>query len=240
MKRPDIKIFCDFDGTIAVEDIGNLFYREFGEPQICDEYVLKWREGKISSKECLSGECKTIRNLTLEKAFECIDKQKIDETFIDFVKFCEQKNLELIVLSDGLDLYIKRIFERYKINVKYYSNSIRIYDDGTAEMIYPYSDNICLKCANCKRNHIINNSSDDDITIYIGDGYSDRCPIEYVDYIFAKKDLLKHCEANRISYFPFDNFKTVQTLIEKLISKKRIKKRNTAILKRRELYLLEP
>ncbi len=240
MKKPEIKVFCDFDGTIAVEDIGNLFYREFGNPEVCDDFVQKWREGKISSIECLSGECKTIQKLTIEKAYNFIDQQSIDETFIDFVKFCKENNLELIVLSDGLDIYIKRIFEKYNLDIKFYSNSIRLNEDGTAEMIFPYTDTSCLRCANCKRNHIINNSSDDDITIYIGDGYSDRCPVEYVDYIFAKKDLLRHCEINRISYFPFDNFKSVQEIIEKIISKKRIKKRNTAILKRRELYLLEP
>lgn len=240
MKKPEIKIFCDFDGTIAIEDIGNLFYREFGNPDICDDFVLKWREGKISSIECLSGECKTVKNLSLNKAYNFIDNQKIDETFIDFVNFCKEKNLELIILSDGLELYIKRIFERHNIDVKFFANKIQIHEDGTAEMIFPYSDSTCLRCANCKRNHIINNSSDDDITIYIGDGFSDRCPIEYVDYIFAKKDLLKHCEMNRISYFPFNDFSSVKDLIEKLISKKRIKKRNTAILKRRELYLLEP
>jgi 2,3-diketo-5-methylthio-1-phosphopentane phosphatase len=240
MKKTEIKIFCDFDGTIAIEDIGNLFYRQFGDPKISDDAVQKWREGKISSIECLSTECKSIKNLTLQKAYEFIDQQKIDETFIDFAKFCKEKNLDLIILSDGLDLYIDRILKRYNLDIKFFANSIRIKDDGTAEMVFPYSDSVCLKCANCKRNHIINNSSDDDITIYIGDGHSDRCPIEYVDYIFAKDHLLKHCELNRISYFPFDNFNSVKLAIEKLISKKRIKKRNTAILKRRELYLLEP
>lgn len=240
MKKPEIKIFCDFDGTIAVEDIGNLFYRHFGDSRLCDEAVQKWREGKISSIECLSTECRTIKNLTLQKAYEFIDQQKIDETFIDFAHFCKEKNLDLIILSDGLDIYIDRILKKYNLNIKFYSNSIRIKSDGTAEMVFPYSDSVCLKCANCKRNHIINNSSDDDITIYIGDGHSDRCPVEYVDYIFAKDHLLKHCELNRISYFPFDNFISVKKAIEKLISKKRIKKRNTAILKRRELYLLEP
>ncbi len=240
MKKPDIKIFCDFDGTIAVNDIGNLFYREFGDALLCDEYVAKWREGEISSIECLSGECKTIKNLTYQKAIKFIDKQGIDESFIEFVNFCIEKNLDLIVLSDGLDIYIQRIFERYNLKIKFYSNSLRINSDGTAEMNFPYADSVCLKCANCKRNHIISNSADDDITIYIGDGHSDRCPVEFVDYIFAKSHLLKYCELNRISYFPFDNFRTVKELMEKLISKKRIKKRNSALLKRRELYLLEP
>ena len=45
--------------------------------------------------------------------------------------------------------------------------------------------------ANCKKNHIINHSSDDDITIYIGDGNSDKDAAQYCDFIFAKNDLLK-------------------------------------------------
>ena len=112
MKKPEIKIFCDFDGTISVEDIGNLFYRHFGDSQICDDAVLKWREGKISSIECLSTECRTIKNLTLEKAYEFIDQQKIDETFVDFARFCKERNLDLIIVSDGLDIYIDRILKR--------------------------------------------------------------------------------------------------------------------------------
>ena len=59
------------------------------------------------------------------------------------------------------------------------------------------------KCANCKRNHILNSSSDDDITIYIGDGWSDTCAAEHCDFIFAKKSLLKYCEAKWISILPF-------------------------------------
>lgn len=240
MIRPEIKIFCDFDGTVAREDIGNLFYREFGDPGICDDTVRKWREGLITSTECLSTECNTIQNLTIQKAFDFIDKQKIDETFIDFVNFCQNNQLELFILSDGLDIYIERLLKAHGLNVKFFTNKILINEDGTAKMIYPYSDSVCLRCANCKRNHIINNSSDDDITIYIGDGFSDRCPIDYVDYIFAKDHLLKHCELNRISYTPFNDFNDIINSIQKLLTKKRIKKRHTAVLKRKELYLLEP
>lgn len=239
MTKPEIKIFCDFDGTIAVNDIGNLFYKEFGNPIICEDVVGKWRDGLISSIECLSAECLSIKNLTIRKALDFVNAQQIDPTFPDFVRFIAENNIELIVLSDGLDLYIKRIFERYNVDVKFYSNSLIINDDGTAEMIYPFSDSECKKCANCKRNHIINNSSDDDITIYVGDGHSDRCPIDYCDYIFAKKDLLLHCEKNRISYFPFENFNDVTSALQKLITKKRIKKRHQALLMRRELYTME-
>lgn len=234
------KIFCDFDGTIAVNDIGNHFYRKFGDPIICDDAVEKWEQGLISSIECLSSECSTIQNLTVEKAHKFIDEQKIDLTFLPFVHFCNEKNIEIAVLSDGLDIYIERLFNNHGIEIKYFSNSLDIKPDGTAEMIYPYSDSECKKCANCKRNHVINLSGDDEISIYIGDGLSDACPIEYCDYIFAKDQLLLYCEKNRISYSPFKNFNDVKVSIEKLLTKKRVKKRHQAELKRRELYMVEP
>ncbi len=235
-----LKIFCDFDGTIAVNDIGNHFYRFFGNPNICDEAVDKWEKGLISSIECLSTECATIQDLTIEKAYKFIDEQKIDSTFPPFFEFCEENNIEITVLSDGIDLYIERLFINHGISVKYFSNSIKIRSGGSAEMIFPYTDSECKKCANCKRNHVLNLSGDDEITIYIGDGLSDACPIEYCDYIFAKDQLLLHCEKNRISFSPFKNFNDVKESIEKLLAKKRIKKRHQAELKRRELFMMEP
>jgi 2,3-diketo-5-methylthio-1-phosphopentane phosphatase len=240
MNGYSFKIFCDFDGTIALNDIGNFFYRNFGNPKICNETVEKWEKGLISSIECLSIECSTIKNITIERVNEFINEQGIDLTFIPFVEFCREKNIEITVLSDGLDIYIERLFNKHRIDVKYFSNSIEFKPDGTAKMIFPYTDSVCEKCANCKRNHAINLSGDYEISIYIGDGLSDACPIEYCDYIFAKDQLLLYCEKNRISYFPFKNFNDVKEAVEKLLTKKRIKKRHQAELKRRELYMVEP
>jgi 2-hydroxy-3-keto-5-methylthiopentenyl-1-phosphate phosphatase len=97
----------------------------------------------------------------------------------------------------------------------------------------------CQTSANCKRNHIINNSGEDDFTVYIGDGNSDKYSTQFCDFIFAKDDLLKHCERERITYFPFKKFEDVITKLESFKTKKRIKKRHQAELKRREIYLQE-
>ena len=101
---------------------------------------------------------------------------------------------------------------------------------------FPYTDEECRKCANCKRNHILANSSDTDFTVYIGDGYSDTCPAQYCDFVFAKNSLLKYCEVNRITYFPFTNFRDVQKRLNELVNKKRLKKKHQAELKRKQVY----
>jgi 2-hydroxy-3-keto-5-methylthiopentenyl-1-phosphate phosphatase len=92
-------------------------------------------------------------------------------------------------------------------------------------------------CANCKRNHILNSSGEEDITVYIGDGWSDTCAAEHCDIIFAKRSLLKYCEENGLPYHPFKTFSDVRKIMETIIAKKRVKKRQRATLKRKEAYM---
>jgi 2-hydroxy-3-keto-5-methylthiopentenyl-1-phosphate phosphatase len=75
--------------------------------------------------------------------------------------------------------------------------------------------------------------------VFIGDGNSDNDAIQYVDFIFAKDDLLKFCEVQRITYFPFKDFNDVIVRLNELVSKKRLKKRHQAELKRREAFMIE-
>ena len=148
--------------------------------------------------------------------------------------------MEVYVLSDGFDYYIDKIFNRENLShLKTYSNKLIINGDGKLVPSFPFYNSDCKSTANCKRNHILENSSEDDYTVFIGDGNSDKDPIQYVDFIFAKDDLLKFCEVNRITYFPFRNFDDVSERLIELLSKKRLKKRHQAQLKRREAFMME-
>jgi len=143
-------------------------------------------------------------------------------------------------LSDGFDYYIERILKREKLHhIKYFSNKLDFSHSGKLIPSFPFYNSECRSSASCKRNHIIGNSSEDDYTVFIGDGNSDNDAIQYVDFIFAKYDLLKFCEINRITYFPFNNFDDVKSKLNELLSKKRLKKRHQAQLKRREAFLVE-
>jgi 2-hydroxy-3-keto-5-methylthiopentenyl-1-phosphate phosphatase len=73
--------------------------------------------------------------------------------------------------------------------------------------------------------------------VYIGDGHSDQCPAQYVDFIFAKDDLLRFCEMERITFFPYHNFNDVKIRLQSLLQKKRLKKRHQSLMKRRAVYM---
>ncbi len=234
-----IKIFVDFDGTIAKKDVGDHLFMEFGDLEVINEIADRWIAGEISSAIFWRELFDSLPDVEKADMDLFLKKMEIENGFKNFLKLCDENNLEIIVVSDGLDYYVDNILANNELShLKVYTNKLHFIGNNKMEPSFPYMDEECKICANCKRNHIINNSSDDDITIYIGDGLSDTCPAQFTDYIFAKRSLLKYCEKNRISYYPFNDFYDVIPRIEKLLSKRMIKKRHQAELKRKAVYAI--
>ena len=239
MADQTIKIFVDFDGTIAKKDVGDHLFMEFGDLDVINEIADRWIAGEISSAIFWNELFDSLPDVEKSDMDLFLKKMEIEEGFTEFLQLCDENNIELTVLSDGLDYYIDSIFAENNLShLKVFTNKLNFTENNRMIPSFPFMDEECKICANCKRNHIINNSSDDDITIYIGDGLSDTCPAQYTDFIFAKRSLLKFCEKNRISYYPFNNFYDIIPKIEKLINKRRIKKRHQAELKRKAVYSL--
>ncbi len=230
-------IFVDFDGTISTRDVGEALFLEFGNEAEAMQIIDLWIDRKISSFKSWELLCKTIHNFEIEHFDKFISTITIDESFYKFIDYCKEKDFSVFVVSDGFDLYIKKILERENLgHLKVFCNKLEV-KDNTIIPSFPYPDEECGICANCKRNHIIDNSGDLEFNVYIGDGLSDTCPAQFCDLIFAKKALLKFCEKNRITFSPFNNFNDVIEKLELLKSKKRLKKRFQASLKRNEVYI---
>lgn len=239
MNKREIKIFIDFDGTITLKDIGEEIFKEFGDKKIVNSVIDDLLNDRISSRQCWEELCKSIPSISKDQLSSFIDEIPVDPTFKPFIEFCRTNNFEVIVLSDGFDFYIDRVFNRIGLDdLKYYSNLLMI-SEGKLFAKYPHYDSNSPSSANCKKNHIINHSSDDDFTIYIGDGNSDKEAAQFCDFIFAKKDLARFCSIERISFSPFNDFIDVQNKITELLKKKNLKKRYQAQLKRKAAYIAE-
>ncbi len=234
----NIKIYIDFDGTITQKDVGEHMFLKFGDPKKSQSIIDEWIAGKINSKKVWIELCKTVKNFDEIKFDKFIQTIEIDPYFMEFVEYCKKKKFPIVVLSDGLDYYIDKITKKFHFeNLPLFSNKLSFDKDNNLIPSFPYTDEECAECANCKRNHILNSSTEEDITVYIGDGYSDTCAAEHCDYIFAKRSLLKYCEKNRVPYYPFKTFEDVQIIVKQLSNKKRIKKRHQASLKRRDAFM---
>lgn len=230
-------MFVDFDGTITKQDVGNSFFRKFGDETESLKGVAKWKSGELSGAGLLLDEARFVK-VTEQEAIEFARTCEIDESFKNFLSFCGEKEIDVRILSDGLDFYIKEILRLNDIKgIPYYSNRAN-FKSGGVEIELPYESD-CNKCANCKGYQILTQTGPDDVIIYIGNGYSDRCGVQYADIVFAKDDLLKYCEENNITFYPFGSFDDVLAKLKKVAATGNFRKRHRAELKRREAYLAE-
>ncbi len=244
-----IRIFSDFDGTITLQDVGDAMFERFGGER-CRRIVQDYRDGIISAVECFRRECEACGAVDLNELNRFLDDQEIDTTFIDFVRDYRSAGLDCTIVSDGMDYYIRRILERAGVgDVPYFANVLQLEPADSNGRVrlrpeFPYRDETCNRCACCKRNHLLTMSADDDLIMYIGEGYSDRCPATYADVVFAKDDLLRFCREENISCYEYRTFADVAERLQQVLAKRRpdgsiagFRKRRRAELARRDAFI---
>jgi 2,3-diketo-5-methylthio-1-phosphopentane phosphatase len=231
-----IRVFCDFDGTVCLQDVGEQFFRTFAGEK-AEQNIQRLLKGEITMQIWLTELCEAIPSIHQKEFLDFVDQYVIDPHFTEFVRFCKEQDNPLMILSDGLDAYVKRVLSNAGLNlVPFFANHAEFVGQKLT-VSFPYTDAECNLCGNCKRNHILNASADDDIIVYVGDGYSDRCPVRYADLVFAKRQLIKYCQEQNITYFEFNNFGDVQVRMEEIVQRKRIRHRQEAAMARREVFV---
>jgi len=233
-----VKIFCDFDGTITYNDTWVEMAKEFiKDTEGWNKLINQFVNLEIGARECFIKECEMLVDYDFESFNKIIDDQKIDPGFHSFVEFCRTNELELTILSEGMDYYIGRILKHENLEIPFYANAFIPVDNKKFRLEFPNSDSECKRCGCCKRNFLLNMTGDNEISVFIGDGFSDACVAHYADIVFAKKGLASYCWKNNITYFDYVTFHDVSKKLEKILAQKNIKHRQTAKLKRRDAFI---
>ena len=207
----NIEIFCDFDGTITKQDTIDLLLERIGEKSWL-EYEKLWLEGKIGSRECMSKQIPLLQG-GFKNIIKVLEEVKIDETFKDFIYWCNKHEIKLTVVSDGLDRIINYLFFREKIKLDNIIDNIVIeLPANKLAMASPYAKTNCLSGV-CKCS-VINNTVKHKIAI--GDGQSDFCFAKEANVVFAKSKLEIYLKENNYKYYPFSNFNDIKETLENL------------------------
>lgn len=206
--KKKFKIFCDFDGTITTDDVGDLFFMTFSGGK-ARKVIQLWETGKIDSREMYLQEIKMLK-VTPEEFDKFLQHQNVEASFFQFVKFCDRNKIPLTVLSDGMDMYIKQILERNHLgHLSAYSNELRWENHNSLKAIFPYYKNSCGRCANCKGYQIRRLREIDDHIVFVGDGLSDICGLQEADTVFAKEALADYCKKSKIDYIFYQDFSDI-------------------------------
>ncbi|HOJ02980.1 MAG TPA: MtnX-like HAD-IB family phosphatase [Bacteroidota bacterium] len=235
LPRPTVRIFTDFDGTVAPMDVGEELFRHF-----CGEAHLRatlhaWEAGELSGVAMYRRLLAGARGLTREALRGFLDGMHIDAHFAAFAHWCETEGYPLVVLSDGFDAYIEPLLLRAGVRVALRCNEMR-FDGDEVVLHFPHADERCRETANCKSNHVALLSRDEDRVVYIGDGRSDFAAAEYADLVFARGRLEPWCQERNITFRRFENFRDVLHVLSGMIATHRLRRRAHAGLLRKQLW----
>lgn len=208
-------LFLDFDGTTSTVDVGRSFFTTFSNGRVLP-LVEKWAKREISSFECLREEAKLIQ--ASEADLDEFSLQfGIDPGFSDLYDLCVSNDIPVYIVSDGLDLYIRSIMQRHGFGHVPVLANHAIFKSGKLEIEFPYLDDSCGHCGNCKGSAIERLRRNGDRSIFVGDGYSDLCAVNVADYLFAKSDLADYLTRSGKEFLPFDTLKDVAGRVREII-----------------------
>ena len=210
-------ILCDFDGTISVQDMGYVLVNQFtsGNWEAIDR---DFREGKIGSKEgysriskILNGDESTLLRFVQEHS-------DIDPSFSIFYQYCRKKGIDIKIVSDGLDFYIKKILEIHHLSeIPFYANATHFREGEGMDISFSHSNEECGLCGTCKKKLIQIHRKEYDSIFFVGNGFSDRCAAQEADFVFAKGSLYAYCIEQNITCHFFKDFQEILDDLRKQI-----------------------
>lgn len=212
-------IFCDFDGTITLQDTGKKLLNALTDKdwQYYDKLVIN---GSIGTRAALVKQWGMIDYTTLDEINSIVDSIKIDPSFIKFYEWIKENKLGFIIVSDGFEAYIKRILWKHQIDIP--EDQIKANDMSLInnKIKLQFLTEQCEHgCANCKYSHVRKFKADNIRIVYIGDGLSDIFPAkELADIIFAKEgeDLANKLQGDKRLH-TFSDFEKIKTEMENVV-----------------------
>lgn len=212
----DWVIFCDFDGTFSVQDVGSTIAAlHVGDRR--PEVHARFRRGEItaweSNTELLDG--LALAEPELKKFLHTID---LDPGAADLLEWCRSKKIPFEILSDGFDYNLDRLQEIHGLEFRYAANHLRIREGRwRIEAGHPNPECTC-GTGTCKWGRIQTFRSENPGVgcIHIGNGQvSDLCGALAADVTFAKDTLAPALAARGEAYEEFETLRDVIATLER-------------------------
>ena len=208
-----MQLYCDFDGTITQEDATDYVLTRLADPAW--EWVeQEWKSGAIGSAECMQRQIPLIR-ADLATLDATLDEIHIDPHFVSFISFCRLNGIEVTIVSDGVDYFIRRILARVGLaHLPIVANHL-VTSGSEYALESPNASQDCKTASGVCKCKVV--ALSDAPRIYVGDGRSDFCVASSTDIVFAKNVLATYCAQHAIPYITFEHFAHVTAALERLL-----------------------
>lgn len=207
-------IQCDFDDTISVGNISKAIRNALapdGWNQIEEEYLA----GKHTVEESNIRQFKMVKT-TEQKTREFVESTVVvREGFSEFVHHCLRHQVLPVVVSSGLDLYVRPTLEKLGLGtIESHSATTTITESGIEIEYYSPSGTIITR--GFKESFLTQFIKLGHTVIYIGDGLSDKIPATQSDFVIARSTLASYLKEKKHPHYTFENFYDVRTHVDEI------------------------
>ena len=204
-----------FDVTITLSDLALHVVEKFADKK-WEYYENLFNQNKLSLEDTITAQYSLIyapKELILQEIDSIF---KIRDFFKDFIEFISQNNLEIIIVSGGIDFVIQHVISSLGL-----SNSIKI-----VSVVTEYQSNNSLKVSRPLRFNINSLDFKSDLVQYyknqgyivtfIGDGSSDYNAVLSADIIYTVKDskMSNFCKDMNLQHTEFESFSELLPFIK--------------------------
>jgi 2-hydroxy-3-keto-5-methylthiopentenyl-1-phosphate phosphatase len=202
-----ILVQSDFDGTITEEDASFFLLDAFAQGD-WRQLLREYKEHRISVGEFNTRAFAMVK-ADKHRLLEALQGNvKVRAGFHELVDYCLNKGLRLVIVSNGLDFYIRAVlkdlglgdvevyaaqasFHPAGMKVRYMGPDGKRVNDGFKEAYVELFLRLGYR------------------VIYIGNGDSDVAPAKYAHHVFATGDLLAYSKDNKLNCKPFKDFREI-------------------------------
>jgi len=210
-----LALFCDFDGTFAVQDVGSTLARR----HLADRRAELWREFERGGQTAWDYAIRLFEGFDLPEPelHRFLETVELDPGAHALVAWCAKRDIRFRIVSDGFDYNLERLQEIHGVRFDYTANRLR-YVDGrwTIQPGRPAPDCEC-GTGTCKKSVIEawRVVHPQDFCVHIGDGrVSDTCGALAADLVFAKASLAEELEARGQTFERFCDLNDVIASLE--------------------------
>ena len=198
---------CDFDGTVTEEDASFFLLDAFAQGD-WRRLLREYKEHRISVGEF------TARAFAMVKAdrhtlLEALKGEvKVRAGFRELVNYCLKKGFRLVIVSNGLDFYIRAVLRDLGLgNIEVHAAQAAFHPEGMkVQYVGPDGERLEDGFKEAYTQSFLKLGYR---VTYVGNGDSDIAPTKYAHYVFATGDLLAYCRENNLKYKPFETFMDV-------------------------------
>jgi 2-hydroxy-3-keto-5-methylthiopentenyl-1-phosphate phosphatase len=208
-------VLTDFDDTAAQQNVAKLLLSQFGHPS-WQEVRRRFRAGELNLKDYQEITFRDIQADLFTMQSYVKEKANLRPYFGEMWRYCQEKNIPVAVVSQGLDFYIRALLEKEGFpQVTVYSVNTSFNGDGI-EYHYRHAYPGQEHRGNSKGLIVEGYQQQGHHVIYIGDGRSDFEAAERADLVFARSVLAQECQRQGIPYRDFRDFGDVLDALRKL------------------------